>query len=185
MEATRPESRREALRILGAVGSTCAFPFAADQLYGQQAGHAPASRFFDAAQMDTLAKLADLIIPPTDTPGGAQAGVPGYIDGVVSTEKEHQQLFRDGLTRLDREAAKLHGKPFRELSEPQQVALLTPLCEAADKGDWKVPGARFFKSLKNMTADGYYTSRAGLVDELGYQGNMAMAGFPSCEVKEH
>lgn len=179
------ESRREALRIIGAVGSTCAFPFGADQLYGQQAGHAPSSQFFDAAQMETLAKLTDLIIPPTGTPGGAHAGVPEYIDRVVSVEKEHQELFRGGLAWLDRQAGKLHARTFRELDEQQQIDMLTPLCEAADAGEMNVPGARFFKSLKSMTADGYYTSRIGLVDELGYKGNMAMAGFPSCEVREH
>ena len=29
----------------------------------------------------------------------------------------------------------------------------------------------FFRLLKNLTADGYYTSRVGLLDELGYKGN--------------
>ena len=40
--------------------------------------------------------------------------------------------------------------------------------------------ARFFRLLKNLTADGYYTSRVGLLDELGYGGNTAMLTFPSC-----
>ena len=29
------ETRRETLKILGAIGATCAFPFPADELYGQ------------------------------------------------------------------------------------------------------------------------------------------------------
>ena len=29
------KSRREALKIIGAVGVTCAFPFSANELYGQ------------------------------------------------------------------------------------------------------------------------------------------------------
>ena len=44
---------------------------------------------------------------------------------------------------------------------------------------------RFFRLVKNLTADGYYTSRAGLLDELGYSGNRALAQFPSCPVPEH
>jgi hypothetical protein len=44
---------------------------------------------------------------------------------------------------------------------------------------------RFFGLLKNLTADGYYTSRVGLLDELGYKGNTALARFPSCTVPEH
>ena len=29
------ENRRETLKIIGAIGTTCAFPFAANELYGQ------------------------------------------------------------------------------------------------------------------------------------------------------
>ena len=39
---------------------------------------------------------------------------------------------------------------------------------------------RFFRLMKNLTADGYYTSRIGLLDELGYTGNTALLEFPSC-----
>jgi hypothetical protein len=44
---------------------------------------------------------------------------------------------------------------------------------------------RFFRLVKNLTADGYYTSRAGLLEELGYSGNTALARFPACAVPEH
>ena len=35
-------------------------------------------------------------------------------------------------------------------------------------------------SIKNLTADGYYTSRAGLLEELGYSGNTVLGAFPAC-----
>ena len=35
-----------------------------------------------------------------------------------------------------------------------------------------------------MTADGYYTSRAGLIEELGYTGNTMLAEFPVCSLKK-
>ena len=44
---------------------------------------------------------------------------------------------------------------------------------------------RLFRLIKNLTADGYYTSRAGLLEELGYKGNTMLASFPSCDVREH
>ena len=43
---------------------------------------------------------------------------------------------------------------------------------------------RFFRLIKNLTADGYYTSRIGLVEELGYAGNTALGRFPACPVPE-
>jgi hypothetical protein len=42
-----------------------------------------------------------------------------------------------------------------------------------------------FRLVKNLTADGYYTSRVGLLEELGYTGNTALAQFRACEVREH
>jgi hypothetical protein len=50
-------------------------------------------------------------------------------------------------------------------------------------GDPRLP-ARFFRLMKNLTADGYYTSRPGLVEELGYRGNTVLATFPACSVRE-
>ena len=43
----------------------------------------------------------------------------------------------------------------------------------------------FFRLVKNLTADGYYTSRVGLLEELGYSGNKYLPGFPQCTVPEH
>ena len=48
-----------------------------------------------------------------------------------------------------------------------------------------IPPVRLFRLIKNLTADGYYTSRIGLIDELGYTGNTALASFPSCTISEH
>ena len=187
------ERRRDTLKIIGAIGTTCAFPFSANELYGQQQsqpGHqhetsappSPASaytpKFFNQTDYKIVAQLTDLIIPPTDTPGAVAAGVPAYIDDVVSKNKELQATFTAGLTWLK-------SKSFPTLSESARIALLTPVSAAIDndaKGDVKSPEAKFFRAAKNLTADGYYTSYQGLVTELGYQGNQALAAFPACEL---
>ena len=188
-------SRRESLKIIGAIGTTCAFPFSADELYGQHVhvpSPAPAApqepskpKFFDAHEFETLSQITELIIPATETPGAIGAGVPGYIDGVVSANKEHQKRFREGLAWLDKESSRQFRKKFGKLTEAQQVKLLTPLSEAVDSRGKLGPGERFFATVKNMTADGYYTSQIGLVRELGYAGNTALDKFPSCEIPEH
>jgi gluconate 2-dehydrogenase gamma chain len=191
------ESRRAALKIIGAIGATCAFPFGADELYGQQAGHihhpapaqAPAGpyqpQFFSSSEMNTLSKLCDTIIPPSQTPGAAAAGVPQYIDLIVSAREEHGNLYHEGLTWLDKHSSDLYGKPFGELTEEQRIEILSPLSEASNQLQWEQPGVRFFHDLKNMTADGYYTSQIGLVQELGYQGNTVLDHFPVSTVPEH
>jgi hypothetical protein len=186
-------SRRESLKIIGAIGATCAFPFSADELYGQhvhvsnppQAEGPYTPKSFSSHEFETLSRITELIIPATETPGAIGAGVPVYIDGVVSANPEHQKRFRDGLAWLEHESRKRFRKPFAKLKEAQQVKLLTPLSAAVDAGGKLSPHEQFFAMLKNMTADGYYTSQIGLVRELGYSGNTALDRFPTCEIPEH
>ena len=222
------ETRREALRLLGSITATCCFPFASDELYGQhvhlapdQAGATAGStpQFFTPAEYVTLTSFVDVLIPPTDTPGAAAAGVPAYIDRVVSANAQHQPLARAGLAWLASEAQRRYSREYRSLEEAQHVALLQPLSDAVDRAaresqqaryratpsgrtyyfavndatppvrpavavqndaaDPEMP-VRFFRLMKNLTADGYYTSRVGLIEELGYAGNTFRASYPQC-----
>jgi gluconate 2-dehydrogenase gamma chain len=180
------ETRRENLKILAAISATCAFPFSADELFGQEKVQ-PAAKFFTEDELKVVSRIADLIIPNTDTPGAVAAGVPYYIDAVVAGNGALQKEFRANLPKF--------GAEFLAKSEADQLAILKPLCEAADSGAAHADSqVELFRSIKNLTCDGYYTSQAGLVQELGYSGNMAMGGFPGCghigekhgeEVHEH
>lgn len=197
--------RRDALKILGSISATCAFPFSADELYGQHehtAAMAPPAAlpkpvFFTAAEFESVKTLADVIIPATDTPSASAAGVPAYIDYVVNSSQSWKTLFREGLAWLNGQSTSRFGKNFAKLNEQQQIQMVEPLCTAADQ--IKPPldiatGTRatarrkgiamevqFFKAFKSMTADGYFTSKDGLVDTLGYKGNTVMGEFPVCE----
>jgi hypothetical protein len=230
-------TRRETLKILGAIGATCAFPFPADELYGQHV-HAkdakPAASpkgaykptFFGAGEYELVSRLTDLIIPATETAGAIGAGVPEYVDRVVSLNPEHQGLMRAGVEWIDDHSREVFADGFLALSEAQQVQILQPLSDEADRRQRASLLARyrggaggvfyeprtdkteteqrpqapvsvaspvspadvpvsFFRLLKNLTADGYYTSRVGLIDELGYKGNAALPAYPTCAVPEH
>ncbi len=191
--ASYSSDRRSVLKIMGAIGATCAYPYAGDELFAQAAPeyqhqHSAAphdgSRFLDEADFRTISRIADLIIPETNTPAASGAGVPSYIDMVIARDAEQQQLVADGLRWLDAEASGQAGKKFMDLSEDVQFGILAPLCEAADEGNSLARNVRFFALIKKLTADGYYTSKTGLIDELGYQGNMVLSSFPGC-VHEH
>jgi hypothetical protein len=221
--------------MLGAIGATCAFPFAGDELYGQHVhttlAQAPAAgpyvpAFFTPAEYTVISRLTDVIVPPTDTPGAIAAGVPEYVDRVVSVNTEHQPLVRAGLAWLERQARTRFSQEFLSLGEREHIEILQPLSDEVDRrhreaqrGRFRteaqgkavyhvaitdkdlpirsasvpktVPGTdpdlpvQFFRLIKNLTADGYYTSRVGLLQELGYAGNTVLARFPSCTVPEH
>lgn len=164
--AASSNERRDALRIIGAIGATCAFPFPSDELYGQHAHNASAPApaklvVFSESEIALISQICDLIIPATDTPGAIAAGVPAYIDAVCSRNAELARNIRNGL-------AALGGK-----------------CDEATLARLESSGSPFFRVMKNLTADGYYTSKIGLMDELGYKGNHVLGEFPSCSIHEH
>lgn len=174
------DGRRETIKIIGAIGIQCAFPFAGDELYGQHEHHESSRsadpgppQFFNKDQFAILSRVADLIIP-----GAAAARVPHYIDLVVRNNAVHKQTYTDGL-------AWLAAKNFLNLNEAAQIALLEPLCAEVDRGEVTTPQQKFFRITKNMTADGYFTSRPGLLEYLGYKGNQVLAEFPECKIDEH
>ena len=112
------------------------YPFAGDELYGQTvhehgAAQSP-NRFLNETDFKTVARITDLIIPSTDTPGAVQAGVPEYIDYVISRESQHQSVVADGLRWLDAQAKERGVERFLALDENGQLSILEPLCEAAD-----------------------------------------------------
>jgi len=167
--------RRTSLKIIGTIGATCAFPFAADELYAQQehthtegvTAQLPEPKYFSNADFSLIAKVAELIIPTTDTPGAIAAGVPAYIDFVVSRSEPQKKLFAAGLTWLKK----------------HDISVLDKLCEAVDKGEVKTTEQRWFKAMKSLTADGYWTSKIGMSQTLGYKGAAMLAEYPEC--REH
>lgn len=189
--ATYSSDRRSLLKIFGSIGATCAYPFASDELFGQTAPEhhhgvpsqpSAAAHFFNDHDFAVISRVADLIIPETDSPGAVAAGVPAYIDQVVGRTTDHQMVVADGLRWLDKEATRTAQKNFLELAEEQQVAILLPLCEAADVAGEKIQprNVQFFALIKSLAADGYYTSHAGLMEDLHYQGNAVRASYPAC-----
>src|SRR5712692_8361403 len=89
-------------------------------------------------QMEWVAKLADLIIPRSDTAGASDAGVPVYIDRVLSRNASARTRFLAGMAQLDAAAKKKLGSEFLKLDSAKQIELLTAI--SAEKS---APG-RFF-----------------------------------------
>lgn len=117
----------------------------------------------DEHQNETVIQLSELIIPTTDTPGAKAAKVNEWIDlslHDLAEDKGHSFLM--GLGWLDGYSIKKHEQPFIKLTEPQQVAILEEL-DGAESEDLQ-PGAEFFRQLKSLTVEGYYTSKIGIAE---------------------
>src|SRR5580698_8073824 len=60
-----------------------------------------APKVLTAEQMASVAKLVDLIIPRSDTPGASDAGVPAYIDRALSRNARSRTRFLEGMAQLE------------------------------------------------------------------------------------
>ena len=138
------------------------------------------AKFFGAAEMKTLARVVDLIIPRTDTPGASDAGVHYIIDSTARARKTFGAEVRRGIASLNTECRKKNGKAFLDVTEARQVALLQAFSEESGTSR-----AAFFKTMKDQTIDGYYGSKEGLMQELGWNANTFLKEFPGCTHAEH
>jgi len=118
-------------------------------------------------QSEVLARVADLIIPRSETPGALDAGVSKLIEARAQRDAPFRRRLLMGLEDLA-------AKEFLTLTESQQVALLH-----------SIEDTKFFKLIKDATIDAYYSTREGLVEELGWHGNTHLEDFPGCTHPQH
>jgi gluconate 2-dehydrogenase gamma chain len=120
-------------------------------------------------QVELLGVVVDRIIPPTDTPGARDVGVPAFIDLLLDrwAEPEERVRFLDGLDGLDSLMSEQAGSAFVEAGADAQIALLARLDEQAVRArEEEVDPLPFFATLKEWTLAGYYTSEVGATREL-------------------
>ncbi len=165
-------NRREALLLLA---GTAALP---DQLLAVgRAVHkkvrAGSLRALTPQQNETVATIAELIIPETDTPGAREAGVPAFIDVMLAEwfDDEMRQGFTAALANVDERSRAAFGKDFIGCTPQQQAEILQDLdYELARLRDTKSDTSKnFFQGMKWLTLTGYYTSEVGATTEQHFR----------------
>jgi len=136
--------------------------------------------FFSIDQKATISALADLIIPADEvSPGAKAAGVERYVDFIVANASpEDQKAWVDGLRALDETSRTKFGSEFRALPAGQQDQLLAEI--AGEEASPRTGAGRFFVRVKHAVAEGFYTSKIGLQDDLKYQGNTYVEAPATC-----
>jgi gluconate 2-dehydrogenase gamma chain len=192
--ATQGVSRRDVLRTLaaGAVGGSVlqvipakAAEYAHQMVHKEKAA-APAGKyalkFFNAHQYETLNSLCDTILPKDEKSGGAvEAGTPEFIDLLTSENEEFQLQLGGGLLWLDARCVDQYGKVYLDCTSDQRKEILDLIAYRKNaKADASLSqGVAFFAFLRDMTCDGYYTSKIG-IEDLQYMGNVARSEWPGC-----
>lgn len=187
-------SRRDVLKTLalGAAGGSVlqVIPLEAAELAHQmvhkEKAAAPAGKYapkyFTARQYETLTSLCDTIIPKDEKSGGAvEAGAPEFIDLLTNENEEFQLALGGGLMWLDHYCTDHYEKSYLECAPEQRKEVIDLI--AYRKNAKATPelhqGVAFFAFLRNMTCDGFYTSKIGIAD-LQYIGNVTRSEWPGC-----
>jgi gluconate 2-dehydrogenase gamma chain len=146
-----------------------------------------APKYFSPIQYEALTALCDTIIPKDEKSGGAiEAGAPEFIDLLTSENEDYQLELGGGFMWLDNYCVDNYDHTFLECTPAQQKEVLDLI--AYRKNAMADPslsqGVAFFAFLREMTCDGFYTSKIGIAD-LEYIGNVAIAEFPGCPPFPH
>ena len=187
-------SRRDILRslVVGAAGGSVlqmipaqAAEYAHGLIQKEKAASAVGKyvpKYFPAHQYETLTSLCDTIIPRDERSGGAvEAGAPEFIDLLTSENEEFQTRLGGGLMWLDNFCVDRYGKVYLECVPEQRKEVLDLIAyrKNVKENPGLTSGLAFFAIVRNMTCDGFYTSKIGIAD-LQYIGNTSVHEFPGC-----
>jgi hypothetical protein len=180
-------NRRQAIRLL-AVGA--ARPLASPRMLAMLreartlVGNDTTLRSLNPHQEATVRMMAEMILPRTDTPGANDVGACEFIDLILSEwyDDTERGRFLDGLADVDSRSQALFGKEFVGCSSLQRAEILNALgteivalAESAHnprpvRGDWSSrSNEHFYGMLRRLTLTAYYTSEAGMTEELHYE----------------
>ena len=144
--------------------------------------NAYSAKYFDAHGYKTLQALCQTILPADGDSGGAlEAGAPEFIDLLTSENKDYQAVLGGGLMWLDGACMDRYGKVYLACAAEQQKEILDKIAyrKNALTDTSLSQGVSFFSFLRNMTADGFFTSEIG-IKYLGYVGSSFLTEFPGC-----
>ena len=180
------QNRRQMLKTLAAAPAALAFTWTMEEAaeastQSQQArANAAASktaykpRFFTAHEYATIVLLGDMILPKDARSGSAsEAGAPEFIDHIVAEQPARQVAMRGGLQWLDRECVKRFDKKFLACADTERRLVLDDIAWPRKARPAMSQGVRFFTTMRDLVATGFWSSRVGVRD-LGYMGNVML-----------
>jgi len=183
-------NRRDALRLLAA---GAVLPLVPSSLLARSLRQARSMvdaagglHTLNAHQNATVAAIAEMILPKTDTPGATEVGTAQFID-LMLTEwygQTERDRFLKGLGEVDARTQSLFSRDFSACSVPQQAEIMAWMGERIaeeleqereheqanvdETGTREVPES-FYLMMRRLTLTAYYTSEAGATDELHFE----------------
>lgn len=167
--------RRELLQWMVATGGVSAFSRLSVSDLGAMGEDAhrrvldgrAATGALTAAELATVAVVAECIIPRTDTPGATDAGVAAFIDVMLGEWYPADDLarVRQNLAAFDVHSRELTRLPYVRIPKERQVAMVWVLDDELARLRRSNPlaaNAHWFGILKYLTVWGYCTSEVAM-----------------------
>lgn len=162
---TRRAAIRNAVALVGGAISAAELGWLETALAATGTDSQP--KFLSADRLAMVERIADIIIPETDTPGAAAAGVHRFIDTMLAewASADTQREFTAGFAALDARAAERGGPDFLASSAAQQVDVVAELDREAFAPE--APDG-FFRRLKKLVLFAYFSSEPGATQALRF-----------------
>lgn len=178
-------TRRDALRIVTSAPLAAALVWtpaeaAQAQDRARRAGAAFEPAFFSPSEYAMVTILVDLIIPRDERSGSASdAGVPQFMDFMMTDQPRRQVAMRGGLALIDRLSNDRFGVRFSTASDAQRRQLLDEIAYTSNPDAGLRHAVAFFSSFRDLTASGFWSTKVGVAD-LQYQGNVFVDEWDGC-----
>lgn len=155
---------------------------------GCRGEHAPDLHSLSPDEARLVEAIADQIIPPDDWPGGRESGVMNFIDRqLAGPYRRFRSDYRTGLSAINAESMRRHGKNFEALPWDQQTSFLKEMESGSlNQGVWSGGfGRRFFELLRSHSLQGYYGSprHGGNKNFISYK--MVGLDYPQTRGRNH
>jgi hypothetical protein len=128
---------------------------------------------FTPQHVTLLDEIGDTIIPTTDTPGAKSVGIGAFMVMIVNDcyDDAAHETFARGLTQIDEASRSKYDKPFLQCTPAERLQLLNAIDREARTHAQQKPrpkGQHYFKSMKDLTLLGYFSSQVGCTQALRY-----------------
>lgn len=129
---------------------------------------------FDTDTINMLNEIAETILPTTNTPGAKEAKVGEFMSVWVTDcyDENNQQIFVEGINKLNDFCKTKCGKAFMDCSVQQRTDCLNDLNkeqETFQKNKKPEDPQHYFRMIKELTLMGFFTSEIGATKVLRYE----------------
>jgi gluconate 2-dehydrogenase gamma chain len=138
-------------------------------------------KFFSSEDFAALQAFTEILIPTDDTPGAREAHCAHYIDFLMNAADgapQMQKQWREAMAAL--KEAGFHAADWKG-----RAALVEEISKPEKDHSAMHPAFSAYRLIKQQNTFAFYTSRAGMIEALEYQGNSYNATFPACDHPQH